>query len=325
MQILALGLVLLLASPATSRGLDFASAAKYSTKKNGLALVVWHNGVTHSQFAEGFHERSPFNVFSITKSLTALTCLSQLSPDSIVPPHAHPGAKMTLANCLSQTSGLVPSPDRLYRNSLLDIQEAVARVPRTSVPGSTFAYGPSHFEVLGRALSPVHENPITISLLRPLGIVPASWRTDRRGNFYLSAGAELTPADLLKIGRLILNNGRVSWFQSLIPRERLRRAFTGTAANPAYGLGFWLNSCATVSGAVERDAEQSLSLDLRAADWARTCLSRSAPGDLVAMVGSGGQRVYISPSLQLVVVRIGRPSRFRDPEFLRCLLTGPAR
>jgi len=325
MQILALGLVFLLAVPAAGHGLDFAAAARYSNKKNGLALIVWQDGLTRAQFAEGVHERSPFNVFSITKSLTALACLSRGRPESLVPPHAHPGAKMTWANCLSQTSGLAPSADRLYRKSLLDVQEAAARVPRTSAVGSTFAYGPSHFEVLGSALPPVDENPITSSLLRHLGIVPAGWRSDRRGHFYLSAGAELTPADLLKIGRLILNDGRVGWFQSLIPRERLQRAFTGTAANPAYGLGFWLNSRATLSGAVERDVEQSLALELRASDWARTCLSRSAPTDLVAMVGSGGQRVYISPSQKLVVVRLGRPSLFRDPEFLRCLFTDSAR
>lgn len=325
MRILALGLVFFIAACGVSSGLDFAAAARYSDSKNGLALVVWQNGVRRAHFAEGVHERSPFNVFSITKSLTALACLKHAHPNALVSIDSRSVANMTWANCLSQTSGLAPSPDRLYRKTLLDVQEAAAHVPRTSLVGATFAYGPSHFEVLGRVLSPPNENPVASLLLRHLGVVPAGWRTDQRGHFYLSAGAELTPSDLLKIGRFVLNNGRVGLFHSPIPRDRLQRAFVGTDANAAYGLGFWLNVRASRRDAVERDVEQALALDLRSAEWARTCLSRHAPNDLVAMVGSGGQRVYISPSLKLVVVRLGRPSRFRDPEFLRCLFTDSAR
>jgi len=38
---------------------------------------------------------------------------------------------------------------------------------------------------------------------------------------------------------------------------------------------------------------------------------------MIAMVGSRGQRVYVSPSRKLVIVRLGSQAGFRDPDFLR--------
>lgn len=51
--------------------------------------------------------------------------------------------------------------------------------------------------------------------------------------------------------------------------------------------------------------------------------SRSLPGDLAAAFGGGKQRMYLIPSLQLVVVRLGTNSQgFSDVEFLSLLLRG---
>ncbi len=50
------------------------------------------------------------------------------------------------------------------------------------------------------------------------------------------------------------------------------------------------------------------------------CLCRDAPRDLVACVGSGYQRLYVIPSLDLIVVRQSRGGRFSDAQFLRLLL-----
>jgi hypothetical protein len=54
--------------------------------------------------------------------------------------------------------------------------------------------------------------------------------------------------------------------------------------------------------------------------WGRACLSKAAPPDLLATVGSWNQRVYVSPSLDLVVVRQGGGTEFSDRDFLALLL-----
>ena len=58
----------------------------------------------------------------------------------------------------------------------------------------------------------------------------------------------------------------------------------------------------------------------RSQDWHDACLCRAAPSDLVACIGSGYQRLYVIPSLDLIVVRQGEGGRFSDARFLRLLL-----
>jgi hypothetical protein len=49
-------------------------------------------------------------------------------------------------------------------------------------------------------------------------------------------------------------------------------------------------------------------------------ICRDAPPDLVVAIGSRYQRLYVIPSLKLVVVRHGNGGSFSDARFLRLLL-----
>jgi hypothetical protein len=100
----------------------------------------------------------------------------------------------------------------------------------------------------------------------------------------------------------------------------LGQCFHGSSANPAFGMGFWNNSMAGNSTAHELDVEDMLAPKWYRQNWRGACLCREAPADLVAAVGSGYQRLFVIPSMQLVVVRQGTFGRFSDSEFLRLLL-----
>jgi hypothetical protein len=93
----------------------------------------------------------------------------------------------------------------------------------------------------------------------------------------------------------------------------------GTQANRMYALGFWLNRGSSFPEAREIDVESSLGRNQSAAFWSNACLCREAPSDLLAMIGTRGQRVYVVPSRNLVVVRQGDGRGFSDAEFLRQL------
>jgi hypothetical protein len=73
--------------------------------------------------------------------------------------------------------------------------------------------------------------------------------------------------------------------------------FVRTATNPAYGRLWWLNGSAETVRAGRRLAGQ---------------LIPSAPADLVAALGALDRKLYVVPSEQLIVVRMGAAAPDKD-------------
>jgi hypothetical protein len=148
---------------------------------------------------------------------------------------------------------------------------------------------------------------------RPAAV--ARWTRDDHGRIFFSTGARMDADDLLPAGREVLDGlRRARW-----PGEVRSLLSTGTEANRMYALGFWLNRGAVSGGAREIDVETALGRDHPPEFWSHGCLSRVAPPDLLAMIGTRGQRVYVVPSRDLVVIRLGDGRGFADAEFLRRL------
>jgi hypothetical protein len=88
-----------------------------------------------------------------------------------------------------------------------------------------------------------------------------------------------------------------------------------------FGMGFWLNRGGF--GSREVDVEKMLEVPWERQNWRDACLCRVAPRDMISAIGSGYQRMFIVPSMNLVVVRQGRDdSRFSDAHFLRLIFGG---
>ena len=315
-------------SVACAASIDPAAAARYSDRQGGQVLLVERSGrMLLDHRAPGIGMDSPFNGNSLTKSLVALGVLAAEDGGLLHGPSSAPAAE-PLSALLRQTAGLPPSPHLFYGKRPADkSRDALKLAPG---PEGTFEYGPAHYERVVAEMERAWGSPKRVEdyfrskILAPLGMGAVSWQQDHKGSVYGSAGMEITPHGLLSAGRLIARNGRINFFQRVIPESGLRRALTGSDANPAYGMGFWLNHNAAKTGAFGEDIEKSLRSPRSRAYWQRMCLSPLAPPDLVAMAGSGGLRVYVVPSMRLVVVRLGKKSAFSDPEFLASLFSGRA-
>jgi CubicO group peptidase (beta-lactamase class C family) len=162
-----------------------------------------------------------------------------------------------------------------------------------------------------RGDSPTHY--LERRVLRHLGLGSQRYLDDRAGNPLLAAGWVLNARQWAKLGQLVLANGA-----PVISRNSLEQCWRGTAANRAFSLGWWNNRAAPDGR--EFDFEQMLIPKWQNQDWRDACLCRIAPGDLVACIGSEGQRLYVIPSLQLIVVRQANGGSFSDAHFLRLLL-----
>jgi CubicO group peptidase (beta-lactamase class C family) len=150
-----------------------------------------------------------------------------------------------------------------------------------------------------------------------LGLHRLNYKKDSLGNPLPATGFELTAREWARFGELLLRNGHYHR-QQIVTAALLREALTGSQANPSYGLTFWLNSQAP--NGREADMERMLDLPWQNAQWTNVCICKDAPADMVVALGSHYQRLYVIPSLNLVVVRQGSEAKFSDANFLRLLL-----
>jgi len=311
------------------------AAASYSKRSGGHSLLIRQWGRTrYESYAEGYSSTDRQRVLSITKSLAAMACfvaagdgwlsLDEIVADTITEWKSDPvKSKITVRMLLNQTAGIASGFPALYAPKLADKSVAAIRLPVVFAPGTQFDYGPSYFEVietlLSRKLKPrgtTARQWIVSSVLAPAGAsVGSNWRTDRSGREYLSTGATMTARDLAAVASVILNRGK-SGFQPVFPSRYIAEAVDGSNANRMYGLSFWNNANASSPSAQELAVEESLGCEFTPEFWQQACLSKHAPRDLLAMLGSGGIRVYIVPSRGLVVVRFGNGAAFNDAVFL---------
>ena len=312
----ALGWLLLLLAVARA---DVGKASAYSASRGEEALLVWQNG--RVIFERGAPEAAPRRIFSVTKSLVSIGVFRDMLRGGLTldqPVSRGPAQGIRLCDLLNQTSGLPPRSDEFYSTGLRDKSLVLRTLGSGRKAGGGFVYGASHWEVLAEEIELCRGPSVQAWLCKFVpGIdrgAAARWRRDGAGRFFFSTGARMNSRELLPAGREVLRgmgNGAGRW-----PAQVRQLLASGTEQNAMYALGFWLNRAAGQPDAGEIEVENSLAQPKSPAFWRRGCLSRAAPPDLLAMIGTDGQRVYAVPSRQLVIVRLGRGAGFSDREFL---------
>ena len=300
------------------------AAVDYSTRHRGVSFLAIQNGRTLLEY----EATTPHRIFSGTKAFWNLAALAATEDhlldldepvaDTITSwrndPHK---SQITVRQLLNFDCGIEPL-FRLHETQSEDRDALALRARIVAEPGSAFIYGPAALQVFHAVLklklrdqTPTHY--LEHRVLHRIGLGPQRYLPDRAGNPLLAAGWVLTAKDWAKLGRVVLNNGA-----PVVSSQSLEQCFNGTAANRAFSLGWWNNRSAPTGR--EFDFEQMLIPKWPNQSWRDACLCRDAPRDLVACIGSEGQRLYVFPSLQLIVVRQGNGGSFSDARFLRLLL-----
>ena len=315
------------------RSADCARGAKYSESKRGISMLVMQNGRTiFEHYANGGSAGRRWPIFSGTKSFWGIAALAgvrdglfkldELVSDTITEWKSDPlKSQITIRQLLSQTDG-IEGASRLHRSSIRDRNAMAIRLPVLAKPGSAFIYGPSHLQIFSEVLRRKLNRRATTDymesrVLNRLGLSHLEYKRDTRGNPLLASGFELTAREWARLGELVLGRGNYHGRQ-VVPADLVRAAFSGSQANPSYGLTFWLNLEA--SSGREADMERMLDLPWQSAQWTDVCICKDAPADMVVALGSGYQRLFIIPSLSATIVRQGSNAKFSDAHFLRLAL-----
>jgi CubicO group peptidase (beta-lactamase class C family) len=113
-------------------------------------------------------------------------------------------------------------------------------------------------------------------------------------------GLVTTPRDLAIMGQIVLNRGRKPSGAQLISQTQLDAIFTPSSTNPAYGRLWWLNS-----------SDYSINVGA-AASRREGRFIPAAPVDTLSALGAQDRKLFVVPSMKLIVVRTGQAAPDRD-------------
>ncbi|MDX2273446.1 MAG: serine hydrolase [Cyanobacteriota bacterium] len=291
-------------------------AARYSARKGGLSMVVWQgNRILFEQYERGFSADSAHPIYSGTKSFVGVLAIAasmdgllsfeELVSDTIQEWQADPQrSEVTIRQLLQLISGV----DSGELGQPPTYAEAIA-YPSLAQAGTTFDYGPVPFQVFGelmrrKLLAEGKDLPTYLQqrIFDPLGITWADWEVGEDGYWNVSSGAVMQPQAWGTFGLLLLGQGEWQG-ETILDAQLLASSWQGTDPNPGYGTTFWLNA----PGILPDDQPGNP--------------IGAGPSDTVMAAGAAGQRLYVIPSQDVVIVRQGLALRgeFVDADFLRIL------
>jgi CubicO group peptidase (beta-lactamase class C family) len=311
-----------LAAPVNPSALQ--AAATYSRGAGGTSFLAVQNGQTllEQNANEGHKIYSGTKAFWCLAALAAaedgLLSLDESVSNTIPEWRSDPRkTRVTIRQLLDFSAGLEPV-NRLHNDNPGDRDAIAIRAPIVASPGSAFLYGPAALQVFHAVLkeklhgeSPTHY--LERRVLRRMGLGSQRYMADSAGNPLLAAGWILSARQWAKMGEAVLSGGA-----PIVSAGSLAQCWRGSGANRAYSLGWWNNRNAP--GGREFDIEAMLVPKWQKQSWSGAVLCRTAPSDVVACIGSGYQRLYVVPSMNLVVVRNGSGRKFSDAQFLRLLV-----
>lgn len=283
------------------------------------SILVHHRGrLVLEEYFYGYNQSRMHQMRSLTKSVISLLAaaaidrgmlradepvIARLGYDSLANPDARK-ARITLTDLLSNQSGLAcddrdaASPGnevKLY--DAPDWIRAFLDLPVLAEPGTIGRYCSFGILTAGRVIERAAGMPLPAFaqevLFTPLGIPDAHWRwafvlDDSQRNEF--GQIYLRPRDMLKLGLLIQQHGRWRGRQ-VISRSRIEAAVAKQSRvdDSDYGLGIWHRwyNVATPSGPQRVET--------------------------IMLSGNGGQKVYVVPALDLIVVFTGGAFNSESP------------
>lgn len=320
-------------------GSNYQLAADYSAEARGLSVVVLKGDkIVFEEYQNGHSANTPHLLASGTKSFSGVMLAAAIDDglisefdekvsETITEWKGDPRrAKITFRQLLSLTSGI-----DVGQNLRPPAYSSAAKNTSKFEPGDKFQYGPAPFQIFGevmrRKLASKNESVMDYLKRRifdPIGLKTDRW-TMQEGQPNLPSGANLTAREWIKFGQMLKDGGKWNGKQ-IIKKTLIDELSVGSNANQNYGLTFWLNRSHTGKASIVETTGRLRNI-MGDEDAGTTAISKHGidkrlPNDLYMAAGAANQRLYIIPSLDLVIVRQGRMTKFDDRKFLSLLLTG---
>jgi CubicO group peptidase (beta-lactamase class C family) len=262
---------------------------------------------------------------SVTKSIVGLLYGIALDADKVPPldtsllaqfpqytdlPDMWQRQRWTIKHAMTMTLGMDWNEDLSYddpRNGQTAMEAApdryryVLEQPIVAVAGERWIYSGGATALIGKLIEKgighaIHDYARSV-LFDPLGLGPTEWRIGRGGETNFASGLAMRPRDLARVGQMLLDGGKREERQ-VVPATWLEDSFKpAVRINDRRQYGYhWYLSEALLDRPEGRRREP-----------------------MVAAFGNGGQRLFVFPGIDLVVVITAGNYNSRDQA------VGPAR
>ena len=274
---------------------------------NAFAFIVLHKGIPVAEsYKPEFNAKTRFQSWSIAKSFTNAIVgimvnegkLNILKPVNLPEWQNDDRRQITISQLMQMQSGLQWNEDYGTRSDvtvMLYCENDFARYTFNrlldSPTGSTWNYSSGSANVINYIMRKTMNNDAQYysfahsALFNKIGIRNAVFEVDPSGTQVGSSYIYATARDYARFGLLYLQDGIFNG-ERILPEGWVKYSTTpATHSNGLYGSLFWLN---------------------------RAKYYPSAPEDMYSCNGYDGQRIFIIPSKDLVVVVLGYSPKFNN-------------
>jgi len=310
------------------------TAQRYAESLNSYALIIAHRGVIQREFyEEGFGTDRLLDSQSLHKPLAAMLTMAAVADgllslddpmaDFIAAWREDPRGRITVRDVLYMQTGLSqPRYEDRWDNAALRlfitsrVEDALLALPAESPPGEYFR---SHFaatQLLQLVLESVtgkrYADYLRERLWQPLEGGEARVRLDRPGgNAQIFCCLQARPRGWLRVGLMLSRHGEYAG-KTVLPFDAFMQLTTPSQYNPNFAMSqIWRGS----------PYQPLRIMDSRNPRFGLPVSAPFAAEDVFFLESRGGQRVYVVPSRELVVVRQGEiRMEWDDAAFLNPLI-----
>lgn len=312
-------------SPATEQAMKDVTAWA-GTRNTEALLVVHQGGVLLEQYWDGIDANSPYSGRGMTKSLIGILygfavkdgLVSLDEPAATYVPEWRDDERsgITVRQLLENTSGLENppfGPGPLNKQTRLawgpDIASTALSFELSDPPGSLLNISNANSIVLALILERVTNTPpheyFDQRLWGPLGSAFSSFYAERAGGrAHMECCFRATPWDWVRLGYMLAHDG-VYQDRQILPTGWVAEMTAPGRHYPPYGLHMWTGQ----HYAEVREVYEGTGIGHY----------QSEPflvDDVFFMEGGSNRVMWISPSLDLVVLRLGRTTDKWDHSFI---------
>lgn len=288
-----------------------------------LALIIMQGEkCVVEKYAAGIQKETPLAGWSMAKSVMnalvgimvkqGLLQLHDILPEEVWRTKINGREQMTMHHLLQMSSGLPWSERYWWRSDVTnmlfnseDVSHIISGKCSRLAPGTKWQYASGTTNLISKTMRIILGEDYAAfpyrELFAPLGMETALMETDASGHFVGSSYMLASARDWAKFGLLYAQDG-IWRGKRILPEGWVDYTKRPAEAAPfnEYGAHFWLNL-----GVGQPQQNRKLP---------------NVPSDVFYASGFGGQRVFVVPSYELVIVRLGS-AHFKEPDF-NALLSG---